>query len=98
MVHVDGDVTVCCLDEHLENRLGNLRQTPLAELWQGPQVQSWRRAHVRGDFQDSGPLCTRCNWRSAGAAPDSVVEAWLERHGDPELRERWRQRKGKIRS
>ena len=28
MVHVDGQVTVCCLDEHLENRIGNLHEAP----------------------------------------------------------------------
>ncbi|MFO0004454.1 MAG: SPASM domain-containing protein, partial [bacterium] len=40
MVHVDGRVTTCCLDEHLENTLGNLRDTPLAELWGGAQIEA----------------------------------------------------------
>ena len=97
MVHVTGDVTVCCLDEHLENRIGNLRQTPLAELWEGETMQRWRRAHVEGRFQDSGPLCTRCNWRSAGAAPDEVVERWLDKMGDDDLRRRWRERRRRNR-
>ena len=52
MVHVNGDVTVCCLDEHMENKLGNLRETPLAELWSGDQVNAWRGAHLEGRFQD----------------------------------------------
>ena len=64
MVHVDGDVTVCCLDEHLENRIGNLRKTPLAKLWDGELINRWRAAHVEGRFEDSGPLCTRCNWQT----------------------------------
>ncbi|MCB9795177.1 MAG: SPASM domain-containing protein [Alphaproteobacteria bacterium] len=93
MVHVDGDVTTCCLDEHVENRIGNLRQTPLAALWSGARITAWRRAHVEGRFADSGPLCTRCNWRSAGAAPDGVVEAWLEKLGDAGLSARWAARK-----
>ncbi len=77
MVYVDGSVTTCCLDEHLENRLGNLTEQSLVEIWNGPRLQAWRRAHVEGRFEDSGPLCTRCNWRSAGAYPKDKVRAWL---------------------
>lgn len=80
MVHVDGEVTTCCLDEHLENRLGNLARQSLAEIWQGERVEAWRLAQVEGRFADSGPLCTRCNWRSAGAYPPEKVAEWLARH------------------
>jgi radical SAM protein with 4Fe4S-binding SPASM domain len=79
MVHVNGDLTTCCLDEHLVNRLGNVRETPLAALWQGATIEAWRTAQLEGRFEDSGPYCTRCNWRSAGAVPDAVVEAWRAR-------------------
>ncbi|MCB9760423.1 MAG: SPASM domain-containing protein [Alphaproteobacteria bacterium] len=97
MVHVDGSVTTCCLDEHMENRIGNLRETPLAQLWNGEIMNAWRRAHVEGRFEDSGPLCPRCNWRSAGATPDETVEAWLARVGDDALIERWRARRRRRR-
>lgn len=78
MVHVDGDVTTCCLDEHLENRLGNLRQTPLHALWDSEQINQWRLAHIEGRFSDSGPLCDRCNWQSAGAYPEEAAQQWLQ--------------------
>ena len=78
MVHVDGDVTTCCLDEHLENKIGNLRQNSLAQLWHGETMNRWRMAHVEGRFEDSGPLCTRCNWQSAGALPDDKARAWVD--------------------
>jgi radical SAM protein with 4Fe4S-binding SPASM domain len=93
MVHVDGDVTVCCLDEHLENRIGNLRETPLSKLWNGELINRWRAAHVEGRFEDSGPLCTRCNWQSAGAAPDDRVDGWLKKQGSSRLLAVWRARK-----
>lgn len=96
MVHVDGSVTVCCLDEHMENRIGNLRETPLAGLWSGDLINRWRTAHVQGRFEESGPLCTRCNWRSAGAAPDAVVERWLTKRGDADLAAVWRERAREI--
>ena len=79
MVHVDGDVTTCCLDEHLENKLGNLQETPLSEIWNGKTVHAWRLAQIQGKFEDSGPLCTRCNWKSAGTYPQEKVDAYLKK-------------------
>lgn len=93
MVHVDGDVTTCCLDERLENRLGNVRVTPLAELWNGRTLDAWRLAQAEGRFEASGPYCTRCNWRSAGAMPDAAVEAWLTTRGEPAVLRRYRERR-----
>ena len=83
MVHVDGDLTTCCLDEHLVNRIGNVRDTPLATLWSGPTVHAWRLAHAEGRFADSGPYCMRCNWQSAGAMPREAVLAWLDATAEP---------------
>lgn len=81
MVHVNGALTTCCLDEHLENQLGNLATAPLAALWDGPTINAWRLAHLEGRFAESGPLCTRCNWQSAGALPAAQAEAWLQKKG-----------------
>ncbi len=82
MVHVDGAVTTCCLDEGLENRLGNLREHSLRELWQGETLHAWRLAHLEGRFEDSGPLCTRCNWQSAGSYPPEKAVNYLEKTGE----------------
>ena len=82
MVHVDGRLTTCCLDEHVENCLGNIREESLAELWNGEVIEAWRLAHVEGRFEDSGPLCTRCNWQSAGAWPPERIEAWMAKRKD----------------
>ena len=78
MIHVNGDVTTCCLDEQLVNKIGNIRQNTLAELWYGKTMNQWRLAHVEGRFSESGPLCDRCNWRSAGAYPEEKSKNWLE--------------------
>lgn len=93
MVHVNGDVTTCCLDEHLENRLGNVRETPLSTLWTARTINAWRVAHAEGRFGESGPLCGRCNWQSAGAAPAEQVEAWLVAQGEQVALRRFRERR-----
>ncbi len=85
MVQVNGDVTTCCLDEHLVNKIGNLTQQSLAEIWNSEQMNQWRVAQIEGRFEDSGPLCTSCNWRSAGGYPAEAAKRWKaeweRRHG-----------------
>ena len=78
MVQVNGDVTTCCLDEHLENRLGNLLEKSLNEIWNSPRINAWRVAQIERKFSDSGPLCDRCNWQSAGAYPEDKAQKWLQ--------------------
>jgi radical SAM protein with 4Fe4S-binding SPASM domain len=95
MVHVNGDVTTCCLDERLHNRLGNVKDTPLATMWNGPKIHAWRLAQAEGRFSESGPECSRCNWQSAGAYPREDVEAWLERTGETATLERLRARRAR---
>jgi radical SAM protein with 4Fe4S-binding SPASM domain len=90
MVQVDGDLTTCCLDERLENKLGNVRDTPLGDLWNGATLHAWRLAHAEGRFAESGPYCTRCNWRSAGAMPADELLRWAERSGEAALAARIR--------
>jgi radical SAM protein with 4Fe4S-binding SPASM domain len=94
MVQVDGDLTTCCLDEHLVNRLGNVRDTPLGELWNGPVVHAWRKAQAEGRFAESGPYCARCNWRSAGAMSREELVAWAASTGETSLAARLRAASG----
>ena len=79
MVHVNGDVTTCCLDEHLENRIGNITRSSLEELWNSNLMNQWRIAQIQGRFDQSGPLCSRCNWRSAGAYSEQDAMLWYQR-------------------
>jgi len=90
MVHLNGDLTTCCLDTKLKNRLGNLRENTLQELWHGDTLHRWRVAQILGDFEGSGPYCSSCNWRSAGTYPDHNLEAYLIKAGDAEVLETFR--------
>ena len=80
MVHVDGSLTTCCLDEGLKNKLGSLKESSLQELWHGETINRWREAQIQGNFDESGPLCNACNWRSAGAYPQEKAISWLQKH------------------
>lgn len=84
IVHVNGDLTTCCLDTKLLNRLGNLREHSLGELWNGPELHAWRVAQIKGAFEQSGPYCPDCNWRSAGFYPPDKVLEYLQKTGEAE--------------
>jgi radical SAM protein with 4Fe4S-binding SPASM domain len=92
MVYVNGDVTTCCLDQHLENRLGNLKEHPLQVLWNGELNHGWRVKHALDRYDESGPYCGKCNWRSAGAMPHEKVVGYLERTGEAEALQAYRKR------
>ena len=76
MVQVNGDVTTCCLDEHLVNKIGNLTDKSLDEIWNSDKMNCWRIAQMEGRFEESGPLCMKCNWRSAGGYPIEEAKRW----------------------
>jgi radical SAM protein with 4Fe4S-binding SPASM domain len=84
MVYVNGDVTTCCLDQHLENNLGNLTRESLQVIWHGPTNHGWRVSQVQDDYGSSGPYCSSCNWRSAGAMPHDKVVEYLKKTGEDE--------------
>ncbi len=78
MVHVNGALTTCCLDEGLANKLGNLRTHSLETLWNGETITAWRHAHIEGRYDESGPLCGICNWQSAGLLDPQEAREWLK--------------------
>ena len=48
-------------------------------------MNQWRIAQMEGRFEDSGPLCTKCNWRSAGGYPAEEAHTMENRMGATKL-------------
>ena len=92
MVYVNGDVTTCCLDQHMENKLGNITKQSLHQIWNSKTNHDWRLAQIADDYEASGPYCSECNWQSAGALPHDKVEAYLETTGEESARADYRKR------
>ncbi|MGB0953127.1 MAG: radical SAM/SPASM domain-containing protein [Planctomycetota bacterium] len=57
----DGRLVLCNCDWRREEVLGNIRETPLQELWQGPAYQEMRAKLLRQDL-DPDFLCTACDY------------------------------------
>jgi len=93
MVYVNGDITTCCLDQHMGNKLGNITEQSLHQIWNSKKNHDWRLAQVADSYEASGPYCSECNWQSAGALPHDKVEAYLKTTGEEDAlaayRERW---------
>jgi radical SAM protein with 4Fe4S-binding SPASM domain len=54
----DGLVVPCCFDKDAQHRLGDLKRSSFAELWQGADYRDFRRRLLLG--RDQIDICTNC--------------------------------------
>jgi len=54
----DGSVVPCCFDKDATHKLGDLKDTSFATLWQGEAYQKFRSDLLRG--RDKIDICTNC--------------------------------------
>lgn len=70
----DGRVTTCCVDYQGKNVVGDIKNDPLAGIWQGNALQNIRTVHLEGRY-DSIPLCCKCQfWKC-----EVNIERWVRR-------------------
>ncbi|MBR5754387.1 MAG: radical SAM protein [Erysipelotrichaceae bacterium] len=71
-INVHSDVTVCCLDPHAENMIGNLKQQSLEEI-----LESERYKKFLTDIRNrklTFELCRRCSYRLRFEAEDLLQD------------------------
>ncbi len=59
-VKADGSVTVCCVDWANELVVGNVNESSLREIWNGPRLAELRAVHLAGRRRDLN-ACRDCN-------------------------------------
>lgn len=59
-VHIDGRVSSCCRDYHGELIVGDVKQNPIRDVWNGEAFRRLRDAHMRRDVT-SYRLCANCD-------------------------------------
>jgi radical SAM protein with 4Fe4S-binding SPASM domain len=57
----DGNAYPCCVGVGERLKLGNVKEQPFEEIWNGPTNQDLRRGMLTGDVPD---LCLKCNFRT----------------------------------
>jgi radical SAM protein with 4Fe4S-binding SPASM domain len=60
-VNSNGNVSLCCVDWSHETSIGNAFETPLADLWNSPQLREFRLQHLRGNRCDIN-VCSQCQY------------------------------------
>lgn len=71
-VHVDGNVSYCCLDGFGETSVGNIFEEGVRAVWNGEKLNAVRHYHETGQW-DKVPFCKGCDrWGSW------EFEEWIE--------------------
>ena len=55
----NGDMVLCCVDYNREQVLGNITNSSIHDVWNGPVAQEIRRRYLAHEF-DGLPLCGNC--------------------------------------
>jgi len=61
VINWDGKVSLCCIDYACQGIVGDLNDQTMYEVWNSPEMNRIRRAHVEDDT-DSVPICSMCNY------------------------------------
>jgi radical SAM protein with 4Fe4S-binding SPASM domain len=75
VVYWNGDVTTCCRDYNCTMKLGNVRESSIRDLWLGPRMTAYRRAHAH-DQRHTMDICAHCDVatrRKGSGATESFI-------------------------
>nr|MCK4930087.1 SPASM domain-containing protein [Nanoarchaeota archaeon] len=78
LIAANGDVTTCCLDLDLVNKLGNVETDDVHELWTGEKINEWRQAQLKGNFKNSGPKCASCPFQNAARLSKEKINKYYK--------------------
>lgn len=59
-IHADGTIVPCCLDKEANIRLGNVRETALADIARGERAERMRAGFERGELVEE--FCRKCTY------------------------------------
>jgi len=60
MIHYNGEASLCCVDTHYENKIGNVFKDGVAGVWNGAYFSKAREHHKNGEFQNIS-ICKKCD-------------------------------------
>ncbi|MCK9387795.1 MAG: SPASM domain-containing protein [Sulfuritalea sp.] len=69
VVHVNGDVSLCCVDWSKMTKVGNIHTRTLMEIWNGPEAVAFRLLHLSGK-RNQNTACSKCS--HLFTSPDNI--------------------------
>ena len=71
VIHVNGDVPLCCMDTETKHKLGNVTTRPIEEIWIDHTMEMIRKKHLNGTRADIS-MCDGCTlWRDEKHASET---------------------------
>jgi len=63
VMHVDGEVPLCCMDSKTNIKIGDINKNSIKDIWKGRKINAIRKKHLENERADI-PLCNGCTlWR-----------------------------------
>jgi len=63
VMHVDGEVPLCCMDSKTTIKIGDINKNSIKDIWKGRKIDAIRNKHLKNERADI-PLCNGCTlWR-----------------------------------
>jgi MoaA/NifB/PqqE/SkfB family radical SAM enzyme len=58
-IAIDGRVSICCVDQEVEHEIGDVRTTPIRDIWLSEKAQ-WAFRSILLGLEDCPSVCTSC--------------------------------------
>lgn len=75
-IHVNGDVSTCCVDWDKKLRIGNVHASSLSDIWAGQKLKNIQNLHLEGK-KDSIPACSQCTYHHNNC-PENIDDSRAE--------------------
>jgi len=62
MVHCDGKVVPCCVNDRLTFTIGDANNKSLKDIWNGETLFNLRKSFLLGDYKEKFEDCSKCNF------------------------------------
>lgn len=75
-IHVNGDVSTCCVDWDKKLKIGNIHENSLSEIWAGERLKDIQLLHLQ-EKKDSIPACSKCTYHHNNC-PENIDDSRVE--------------------
>jgi radical SAM protein with 4Fe4S-binding SPASM domain len=79
IVTSSGDVLLCCDDAERTQRMGNVMDYTLGEIWQSPEFQRKRSLLAQGRRGEASEICAKCSNVEYAAPGENVSEFMVKK-------------------
>ncbi|MGM0606876.1 MAG: SPASM domain-containing protein [Candidatus Muiribacteriota bacterium] len=76
-IRYDGETSACCRDFRANMSLGNVKETPFFDIWQGEKLKKLRMYHITDNF-NLIKICKYCFGQPFGCMTENHLKSYLK--------------------